>query len=404
MDDVRVAQDFVGSRPVFDMACSSERSFAVSMTRNVLSPENGALARLLAPTNGLMVMSPTVSRLYGAELHTYIRKHSLSYQSMVIQCSEDRKSLDEVASVCAAAQDAKLGRNSLIVGFGGGVCTDITSVAASLVRRGIGYGRIPTTLIGMIDAAVGIKGAVNFLGKKSYLGCFYPPTWAVIDKSFLRTLPRAFLRHGLAEMVKMAIVRDPFLFYALESHYTKLLASAFDEPVTEADSVIERSIVAMMEELQTNPFERLTYKRLVDFGHTVSPLLEAASNFTMHHGQAVAIDMAFFVTLSAEMDLLPESSRDQILDLIQSCELPIFVNSLTTDLVIKALHDAALHRGGSLNIPIPKNIGVCTFIEDHNSISQATIEQSIEKLSARHAAHANRRAVPVHFYAVNGVS
>src|SRR5205085_9871341 len=130
---------------------------------------------------------------------------------------EETKSMELVHSVCAEAFSHGLNRRGLLIAFGGGVCSDIVTLSASLIRRGIGHVRVPTTLIGQIDAGIGLKGAVNFCGKKSFLGCFHPPEQVLIDPAFLQSVPRRCLVSGLAEAIKMGIARDPQLFELIEA-------------------------------------------------------------------------------------------------------------------------------------------------------------------------------------------
>src|SRR5690606_33336226 len=118
------------------------------------------------------------------------------------------------------------------------------------------------------------------------------------------TLPQQFLRVGFAEIIKMALVRDAELFELVVNHGAALLESAFASPPAPARRVLWLSIQRMLEELEQNPYEDRTYQRLVDFGHTFSPLLEAAYDFTLHHGDAVAIDIALSATIAEELGLL----------------------------------------------------------------------------------------------------
>jgi 3-dehydroquinate synthase len=127
---------------------------------------------------------------------------------MVLHCNEATKSVEQVLRVCERARQVGLDRSGLLIGIGGGICTDIVTVAASWIRRSIRYIRVPTTLVGQADAGIGIKGAVNFSQKKSYLGCFHPPRAVIITPPFLKTLPHNNLREGFAEIIKMAIIRD----------------------------------------------------------------------------------------------------------------------------------------------------------------------------------------------------
>lgn len=373
---------------IHTMRCTSRRSYDVQIAHRVLDPDNDALARRIAGRRALVVITPSVARHYGADLRAYLARHALDADVVTLECSEDHKSLRLVARLCHEAQLRGLDRKGVLVGLGGGVCTDVVSVAASAIRRGIGCIRVPTTLIGQIDAGIGVKGAVNFAGKKSYFGCFYPPEAVLIDPGFLATLPQAFLRFGLAEIIKMALVRDRELFEIVEAHHATLLRTGFAEPREQRERVIWLSAKRMLEELQTNPYEDQTYQRLVDLGHTFSPLLEAACDFAMHHGQAVAIDLALTVTLAEALGLMPGADRDRVVRLLRATGLPTTSRLLTPELCREALREAARHRGSALNLVLPVEIGKASFLERLEDLPPEALDAAVERLAREAAADA----------------
>lgn len=371
---------------IHTMRCTSMRSYDVEIARGVLDPESGALAQRLAGRRALVVTTPSVARLHGPRLRAYLEHHRLDAGIVTLACGENDKSLRLVARICHEAQRRGLDRKGVLVGLGGGVCTDVVSVAAAAIRRGVACLRVPTTLIGQIDAGIGVKGAVNFAGKKSYFGCFYPPEAVLIDPALLETLPLAFLRYGLAEIVKMALVRDRELFELVEEHHAALVRSGFADPRDAGERVIRLSAKRMLEELQANPYEDLTYQRLVDLGHTFSPLLEAACDFTMHHGQAVAIDLALTVTLAAALGAMPDATRDRVVRLLRAAGLPTTSRLLTPELCREALREAARHRGGALNLVLPVEIGEASFLERPEDLPPEALDAAIDRLAREAAA------------------
>jgi len=341
------------------------------------------LADLLSGRRALLVTTPTVAKYYRSRLEQYINGYGLDVSIMVLKCRERSKNLGLVARVCQDAMERRIGRRGLLIGMGGGVCTDIVTMAASWIRRGISHVRIPTTLVGQIDAGIGIKGAVNFRGKKSYLGCFYQPEAVLIDPAFLATVPKRLLKSGIAEMIKIALVKDAELFELSEAHASEFISSGFARPQNEARHALWLAIVRMLDELETNFYENKTYKRLVDFGHTFSPALEAASQFRISHGEAVAIDMALSATLACELGLLPETTLERILASIAFVGLPISSRSLEPALCRAALEEAARHRGGAPNLVLPTAIGEATFLECLEDLQTTTLHKAIRSLSQR---------------------
>jgi 2-epi-5-epi-valiolone synthase len=374
------------SPATYEMTCKKSHRYHVTMVERLLSPDNEALAQKLGGRRALFVTTPSVERLYGQHLQALIDRHRLRAEIVVLSCSEQHKTLRQVEWLCEEARQRGLDRKSVLLGVGGGVCTDIVSVAAAAIRRGVATVRVPTTLIGIIDAGIGLKGAVNFAGKKSFLGCFYPPEAVLIDRAFLRTLPQQLLRVGLSEIIKIALVRDAELFELVVAHGAELLASAFTTPGAPAARVLWLSIQRMLEELEQNPYEDRTYQRLVDFGHTFSPLLEAESGFTLHHGEAVAIDMALCATLAEERGLLSARDRARIIEALRAAGLPIYVSRLDVALASEALREAMRHRGGAVNLVVPVAIGRATFIERLDEVPSSALEAAIGRLARESAA------------------
>jgi 3-dehydroquinate synthase len=293
------------------------------------------------------------------------------------------------------AQELKLDRHSVLVAFGGGVCSDVVGFAASMIRRGIAYIRVPTTLVGQIDAGVGLKTGVNFRAGKNYLGSFHPPERVLIDPAFLGTLPARELRQGLAEMVKIALVRDPALFACLEECGGRLLQSRFCDPQAIAEHAIHRAIALMLEELGANPFENRTLERLVDMGHSFSPELESASGFTLPHGDAVAVDIALTCALAVELGMLDEEDALRIVAVLMQLGLPTNHELLDAALCRRAVRSVVLHRGGRLNLVVPTAIGSADFVRDPAIITDEVLERGLRRLRGMPVAGRWDLAAPV---------
>jgi 3-dehydroquinate synthetase len=365
------------------LRCESSKYYDVLFLEGLLHPTRPFLADILGKRRALLVTTPTVARLYGSRLRALIDAHALDVSVLELACSEQNKNLDLVSRVCGRALELGLDRRGVLIGLGGGVCTDLVTVAASWIRRGIAHIRIPTTLVGQIDAGIGIKGGVNFQGKKSFLGCFHPPEAVLIDPLFLRSLPVDALRCGLAEILKIALVRDEALFDLVEARATSFLASGFAKPRAAARKVLWSAVERMLQELAANAYENETYQRLVDFGHTFSPLLEAVTRFALPHGQAVAVDMALSAVLAAELGLLQPEVCQRILWAIAAAGLPIHSAHLTPSLCREALHEATRHRGGALNLVLPVAIGKATFLESAADLPHLVLERAIQRLAQR---------------------
>lgn len=359
---------------------SMEGSYAVDLgDLRSLIEANGSV---LHNRRLLLVTTPTVDRLYRKGVEVLLGAVARSVDVLVLPCREISKTAEMAHRICQACADAGIDRRGVIVALGGGVCSDLSTFAASMFKRGIDTVRIPTTLIGQIDAAIGLKGGANFHGAKNAIGCFHAPKAVLVDPMFLRTLQGPHLSQGLAEILKIALIRDVELFDVLDRSAPRLLQSRFQDPQDVARFVLRRAILGMLEELEGNPFETKTYKRLVDMGHTISPILEAQSGFELHHGFAVAIDMAFTCALSVALGQMQEEQAQRFLRVIADCKLPLSDPRLTPEAVRHGFRAAVTHRGGSLNLPIPVDIGGCTFIEELDELPSRVVEDAFAWLHA----------------------
>jgi 3-dehydroquinate synthetase len=340
------------------------RTQRVRHTSGVLDVDNPVLREAVGGRSALVVCTPTVYRPYGDRIRYYAATLSTpsSAQIMTLDRGESSKSLGAVVEVCERAATSRLLRTSPIIAVGGGVCTDICGLAAALYRRGIPHIKIPTTLVGLVDAGIGTKNAVNHGGHKSILGSFHPPELSILDAGFLSTLPVRHLRNGLAEIVKLAIVADPALFELLAHHSSDLLRSGFRAPVDARDEVLHRSVAGMLGQLSENLFEQVDYRRKVDFGHTLSPYIEVASEHEVLHGEAVAMDVALSAQIASNLGLLDARNLDRILSLLSGLGLDLAWAPTRVDVMWSALSTVHEHRNGDLHLVVPTGIGSCAYL------------------------------------------
>jgi 3-dehydroquinate synthase len=364
--------------------------YDVVFARGLLSASDdasAARAALVERVRGgrvLVITTRTAWALHGGDpLVSLMRGAGAEVEVSIEPIDEASKTMEAALRICEHAEAHKLGRRNLLVAFGGGVCCDLVSMAAALYRRGIDYMCFPTTLVGQIDAGIGIKGAVNFGGQKSRLGSFHPPVAVFSDPNWLATLSGDALRSGIAEIIKVSVMRDAQLFALLEESGSALVASAFQNPAAAALEVLERATDGMLAELQLDPFERHGYRRKMDFGHTYSPWVEEASGFRLTHGQAVAVDMALFSEIAVTAGILARTQADRVLVLLDKLGLPLTTRWCRAEGVPAAMASAAAHRGGALEMPVPTDIGQATFLSDVSVIDEETIRAALTSLQTR---------------------
>lgn len=359
--------------------------------RHVFDLDEPALGQLLDSRPAMFVVDRLVHRTYGEGLKRYAARHLACLDVVPVDGREESKTWAQVENICQRAIDVGLRRDGVIVAVGGGITLDMAGLAASLYRRGIRFVRVPTTLVGMVDVCVGIKQAVNHGAKKNIIGAFYPPFGGINDLTFLKTLSPRHVACGVSEIVKMAVLRDPFLFELLEAYAPRLVASNFQKPHGAAHQIVVRAELAMMRELAPNLFES-DLRRFVDFGHSFSPCLESISGYELHHGEAVALDMLLSASLAVRRGMCDASVVRRMAALYRIVGLPLSHRLCDEDVLVGSLRDIRIHRGGDLNLVVPTAIGSATFLQEVGEAEVAAALSDLEALSR----DAEETAVHVH--------
>nr|WP_297460314.1 3-dehydroquinate synthase [uncultured Halomonas sp.] len=298
-------------------------------------------------------------------------------------------------SYIMAAQEAihRLGvdRHSYVIAIGGGAVLDAIGLAASTAHRGVRHIRIPTTVLSQNDSGVGVKNAVNLNGVKNFIGAFAPP-WAVLnDFDFLDSLSRRERIAGIAEAIKVALIRDGAFYTWMEANAEKL--ASFDRAAEE--TMIRRSAELHMHQIAYggDPFE-LGSARPLDFGHWSAHKLEALTHHEVRHGEAVAIGIALDARYSVLAGLLPAGEELRIVALLEKLGLRTFHPQLIEPgpdgeaAILTGLREFREHLGGELTVTLLSAIG--QGVEVH-SIEADRVMQSIAWLEEREANHESAR-------------
>ncbi|MDC0625492.1 sedoheptulose 7-phosphate cyclase [Alphaproteobacteria bacterium] len=299
----------------------------------------------------------------------YFLEKKIDLKIARIFCLESNKNTEMLFNILSIIESFGIKRRGEpILILGGGVLMDVVAFACSIYRRGVPYVKIPTTLLGLVDASIGIKTSINHFSRRNRIGSYSFPTAVVIEPSFMSTLPIKEFSNGLSEIIKLAIIKDAELFQQLESNAKKLLDYNFFKS-NEGKKIILKAINGMMEELVSNPFE-INLKRVADFGHTFSPVPEMRSFDDsdvddLSHGTAVALDCLLSCAISHKRKFLSIENLTRIIDLLKKCKIPIrhpyYANP---DLLWESSQDAIRHRDGNLNLPLPNDIGSAFFCND----------------------------------------
>ena len=347
-------------------------TFHIKQTNNLFSPDNKSILEFGECNLGsrrIIFIDRNLGNLYLKNIKDFFNYHSIELRIVAIDATENDKSLTTLLLIIRELESfGLLRRAEPIIAIGGGVLLDIVGLAASIYRRGVPYIKVPTTLIGLIDASVGAKTGINFDIRRNRLGTYYPPLAAYLDSSFLATLPNIEISSGLGEVLKIAVIKDSLLFTLLNNHAEDLLSNKIYLS-NHASELISRAVQGMKEELENNLWET-NLKRCVDFGHSFSPIiemrsLEKNSYDPLTHGQAVTLDVIFSSILSFQRELLSWEELSKITNITKRLGLPTNHELFNDPLfLLESLKDTMKHRNGNQYLPIPTSIGAYDFIND----------------------------------------
>ena len=264
-----------------------------------------------------------------------------------ISSSEDNKTLATVESIIAQLLELEADRDTLLLGIGGGITTDITGFVASIYKRGMPFGLAPTTLLAQVDAAIGGKNGVNFDRFKNMVGCFRQAEFVLIDTGFLRTLPRRQLLCGAAEMIKTFLIADG------EAYEEAIACFRAPQPKVPVH-LVRRAGEIKCRLVEEDPFDR-GVRKLLNLGHTFGHAIEKCSRELLH-GEAVAVGMAMAARMAAREGLLDSATAGKICSDIASVGLPV-TSPVGEDQLEAAMLQDKKRSGDKLCFVLPDAIG-----------------------------------------------
>lgn len=274
------------------------------------------------------------------------------YTLVEISAGEEFKTLATCESVWQTLTDIQADRHALVINLGGGVVTDLGGFAAAIYKRGIRFVQVPTTLLAQVDASVGGKTAVDFIGFKNQLGVFQEPAAVCIDPRFLQTLDPRQLKSGYAEVVKHWLIADAEAFS--RNRLVGVLGISDWTPIIEESVALKQRIVAQ------DPLEN-GLRKLLNFGHTVGHALESyllqQPGREILHGEAVAAGMMCEAWLSHEKGLLTQAELEQIETFLLSVFEKVQFISLETEAIAEYARQDKKNAAGVINCTLLQGIG-----------------------------------------------
>ena len=374
-----VAAAYTATDNAFHVQAVERIDYSLVLVNGAFSPENTQLADIYRPFGRcLMVVDPVVEALHGETVRAYFDHHGIALTVFAVRIRETEKTLATLERIVDAFADFGLLRTEPPLVVGGGLTTDVAGFACATYRRAQPYVRVPTTLIGLIDASVAIKVAVNHRKYKNRLGAFHASQTVLLDFSFLKTLPTDQVRNGMAELIKIAVVGHSGIFELLEKYGEDLLTTRFGhlDGTPELREIADRltyDAINRMLELEVPNLQELELDRVIAYGHTWSPTLELTPEPPMFHGHAINVDMALSVTLAETRGLVSVSERDRIFWLMSRLGLSLDEPHLTPELLARATESIVQTRNGLLRAAVPHPIGECLFLNDVTQNELATV-------------------------------
>lgn len=278
-----------------------ERAYDVVIGPDLFADLGPLLDPVMKRDRTVIVTDDQVAPHHLGALEAALDTAGISHQAIVLPAGEGTKNFTQLGALCGQLLDAKVERNDRIIALGGGVIGDLVGFAAAILRRGVGFIQIPTSLLAQVDSSVGGKTAVNVPQGKNLIGAFHQPVLVLADTNILDTLPQRQLEAGYAEIVKYGLLGDYSFFEWLEHNGAKVLAG----DLTARLHAIKTS-VAMKAEIVAEDETEQGRRALLNLGHTFGHALEAETGYsaTLLHGEGVAIGMALAFSLSAKMGLV----------------------------------------------------------------------------------------------------
>jgi 3-dehydroquinate synthase len=280
-------------------------TFSHSSTDFYLAGRLSILPEIVDLQKAILVIDRNIQDLYS-------RKFS-RFNTIVVGAGEDQKNQETVDAIVKQLIEREADRKTILIGVGGGVITDITGYVSSIFMRGLRFGFVPTTLLGLVDASIGGKNGIDVGVYKNMIGVIRQPSFILHDLAFLHTLPQAEWQNGFAEIIKHASIKDASMFRELEESTLK----KFQSGKKSLAELIGRNVLLKTKLVKNDEFET-GERKILNFGHTLGHALE--KQYQLSHGRAISIGMSVAALLSEQLTRFKSSGR--LMRLLEKYGLP----------------------------------------------------------------------------------
>lgn len=339
-------------------------------------------AHSLAPS-ALLLFDRNTHRLFFEGVSRALDEANVAHRAFVVPAGESAKSLRVAERLYGEFIKSGADRATTLVAIGGGVVGDLGGFLAASYLRGIPLVHVPTTLLAMVDSAIGGKVALNHPLGKNMIGFFYPPVFTLVDANFLRTLPKRDVYSGLAEALKYALIQDAPFLDDFESRFERLASLEF----AVIERVLRRSVRNKLRVVRRDFKETTGLRAILNFGHTFGHALETLSAYkAFRHGEAVLIGMLCASALSKNLGLLDEAAFERVARVIRRFPIPPNVLERHFLAVDERAIEAAMtsdkkKAGGTIRFVLLKRIGEAFLSE--GGVPTSEVRRAIKEAKSR---------------------
>lgn len=338
----------------------ASKSYEVLIGENLLKELGEKLQPILKKSARIAIISDSnVWPVYGSAAETSLHNAGFEVIHFVFPAGERSKNAETYWNILNFLAENHISRADAALALGGGVVGDITGFAAATYLRGIPYIQVPTTLLAMVDSSVGGKTAIDLPAGKNLAGAFYQPSLVLCDLNALKTLPESVFCDGCAEVIKYGVLFDSKLFSHLAEYGLN-----FDK-----EYVVSRCVELKRDVVRQDEFD-VGVRQKLNLGHTIGHGIEACSQYSVTHGQAVAIGMAIVAKAGCK------KISDELTGVLKKFRLPTTTSFTARELYTCALSDKK-SNGNTVNLIIPNTIGDCAIVPTEFSKLESFIKEGL---------------------------
>ena len=307
----------------------------------------GELGRLLDGRHKVAILHQPVLAETAEAIRNHLSDKGIDAHRIEIPDAEAGKDLPVVAFIWEVLGRIGIGRKDAIVSLGGGAATDVAGFAAATWLRGIPIVHVPTTLLGMVDAAIGGKTGINTEAGKNLVGAFHQPTAVVVDLAMLETLPRNELVAGMAEVVKAGFIADPVILDLIEAD-----PQAAVDPANDVLPELIRRAIAVKAEVVAADEKESALREILNYGHTLAHAIERRERYRWRHGAAVSVGLVFAAELGRLAGRLDDATADRHRAILTSLGLPVHYDADALPQLIEYMAGDKKTRSGVLRFVV----------------------------------------------------